>query len=156
LLTEAKEQEEAQVALAEQIQQIQRKRSLPVAWREHMGKLSTSFAPYLFAYLEEPALPKTNNELEVFIGQMKKARRRATGRKNTQEYILREGQYVAVLYGVGGAYDWTEEFARVDQEEFKRTLRELRRSSERSKCWRIRQDLKGYLAELEGRWRSLE
>ena len=156
LLNEAEEKKDPQAELREQSKHINRMRSLPVEWRDQMAKVTTSFAPHLFAYLEEPALPRTNNDLEVFIGQMKKARRQATGRKNTQEYILREGQYVAVLYGIDGSRNWVEEFARVDREEFKRKLRELRRSTERSKCWQIRRDLKGYLEDLEGRWRSLE
>ena len=156
LLNEAEEETDPQAELGKQIKHIQRMRSLPAEWRDHMAKITTSFAPQLFAYLEEPALPRTNNDLEVFIGQMKKARRQATGRKNTQEYILREGQYVAVLYGIAGSRNWVEEFARVDREEFKRKLRELRRSTERSKCWRIRRDLKSYLEDLEGRWRSVE
>jgi hypothetical protein len=34
----------------------------------HFGKLTKAFSPKLFAFLEQPLLPKTNNDLEVFIG----------------------------------------------------------------------------------------
>jgi hypothetical protein len=66
-------------------------------WAAHLQKLTHAFAPKLFAFHEEPRLPKTNNELEVFSGQLKKSRRRVAGRKDTTQFILREGRAVAYL-----------------------------------------------------------
>jgi hypothetical protein len=51
-------------------------------------------------------LPKTNNDLEVFIGQLKKSRRRVTGRKDTTQFILREGRAVACLQSLPDKSVW--------------------------------------------------
>ena len=112
--------------------------------------------PRLFTYVEQPLLPRTNNDLEQFIGRMKKARRQATGRKNTQEYILREGQYVAILYGLPEVDSYIARFADVDFGAFRETLERMRRKQERSNAWRVRRDLAGYLKDLEETWSSSE
>jgi hypothetical protein len=120
----------------------------------HIQKLTGAFAPYLFAYREQPLLPRTNNELEVFIGQLKKARRHATGRKNTSAFILREGRAVAILFGLPAPTDWLASFAHVNFTHFQQALQDLRRHDERSKCWQIRRDLPSYLLGVEAHWGS--
>jgi hypothetical protein len=122
----------------------------------HIQKLTSAFVPYLFAYLEQPLLPRTNNELEVFIGQLKKARRHATGRKNTTEFILREGSAVAILFGLPAPTDWLASFAHVNVDHFQQALQDLRRPDERSKRWQIRRDLPSYLSGVEGHWQPSE
>ena len=121
-------------------------------YRKHIRKLTEAFAPKLFAYLDQPLLPRTNNELELFIGRIKKSRRQATGRKNTQEFIVREGQYVAVLYGLPAGSNLIEGLTQVDMAALRQTLEHLRRQEERSKAWRARRDLPGYLVKLEQSW----
>jgi hypothetical protein len=125
-------------------------------WLSHIRKLTGSFAGRLFTYVGQPLLPKTNNELELFIGRMKKARRQATGRKSTAEYILREGQYVAILYGLPAGSSDLERLAGVDVDAFKTTLEAMRRRQERSKAWRVRRDLDSYLSDLEQDWPASE
>jgi hypothetical protein len=125
-------------------------------WVTHIRKLTHAFAPKLFTYVGHPLLPKTNNDLELFIGRVKKARRQATGRKSTAEYILREGQYVAVLYGLPAGSSDIERLAAVDFAAFQVTLDEMRRRQERSKAWRARRDLDSYLSELEQEWPASE
>ena len=125
-------------------------------WLNHFQKITTSFSSKLFSYREEPLLPKTNNDLEIFIGQVKKYRRQITGRKNTQSFILREGSAVAILFGLPQDTDWVESFATVELDNFRTALATLRRSSERSKCWQIRRDLKNYLSALEQQWFNSE
>lgn len=122
----------------------------------HIQKQSRAFESRLFTYVEQPLLPRTNNDLEQFIGRMKKARRQATGRKNTQEYILREGQYVAILYGLPEVSSYIARFAEVDFAAFRETLERMRRRQERSNAWRVRRDLPGYLKDLEQTWTSSE
>jgi hypothetical protein len=122
----------------------------------HIEKLTTAFAPRLFAYMDEPLLPKTNNDLEVFIGQVKKDRRRVTGRKNTTAFILREGRAVATLLSLPSRSNWIEAFAAVDLKHFAERLAKLRRREERSKVWRIKRSLEVYLNRLELSWQSLE
>ncbi len=46
-------------------------------WVKHFEKITDSFLPKLFSYLQQPLLPRTNNELEIFISRLKKGRRRS-------------------------------------------------------------------------------
>jgi len=120
----------------------------------HIEKLTLAFAPYLFAYLDQPLLPRTNNDLELFIGQLKKTRRQVTGRRNVSAYILREGRAVAVFLGLPTRESWLNSFARVEIAHFRERLAELRRTQERSKCWQIRRALQTFLGELEQLWQA--
>jgi hypothetical protein len=118
----------------------------------YFEKITVAFAPQLFDYLKQPLLPRTNNDLELFIGRIKKSRRHITGRKNTQTFILREGSFVAMLFGLPQTNNWVEAFSRVDPHEFHHTLNLLRQTDKRSKCWHARHDLGAFLASLEQPW----
>jgi hypothetical protein len=118
----------------------------------YVVKITLAFIPHLFEYLKQPLLPRTNNDLELFIGRLKKSRRHITGRKNTQAFILREGRMVAILFGLPPTDNWDDAFAQVDPHDFQQTLRLLRQTDKRSKCWRARHDLAAYLASLEQPW----
>lgn len=118
----------------------------------HIEKLTRAFAPKLFAFLDQPLLPKTNNDLEVFIGQLKKDRRRATGRKDTSAFILREGRAVALLSSLPSEPTWQTAFAAVDIAHFQRSLAALRCAEQRSQAWQARRDLQVYLTHLEHGW----
>jgi hypothetical protein len=124
----------------------------PQTFREHALKVTRSFGQKLFAYLTQPLVPTTTNDLELFIGQMKKSRRHITGRKNTQSFILREGAFVAVLFGLPRHIPWLEKFAAVPLNDFRTALAKLRRREPRSKLWLIRRDLNAYLSRLEAHW----
>lgn len=63
-------------------------------------KITLALTPHLFDDLKHPLLPRTTNDLELFIGRVKKSRRHLTGRKNTQAFILRDGSFVAMLFGL--------------------------------------------------------
>jgi hypothetical protein len=118
----------------------------------HLWKQTQAFAPGLFVYREEPQLPRTNNELEIFIGTVKKGHRHVTGRKNTTAFILREGHAVAIFYSLPAPADWVTTFAGVNREHFQEVLAELRRTDERRKAWQARRNLSSYLHGLETRW----
>jgi hypothetical protein len=122
----------------------------------YVEKITIAFAPHLFEYLKQPLLPGTNNDLELFIGRLKKSRRHITGRKNTQEFILREGSMVAILFGLPQTDNWGAAFARVNPNDFYLALNLLRQTEKRRKCWRVRRDLGAYLAALEQPWVSQE
>jgi hypothetical protein len=84
--------EEAQSQLLACIQEL-KQRGLPTELGRvmtYVEKITVAFAPHLFEYLKQPLLPRTNNDLELFIGRIKKSRRHITGRKNTQEFILHQ------------------------------------------------------------------
>ena len=118
----------------------------------YVEKITVAFAPHLFEYLKPPLLPRTHKDLELCIGRLKKSRRHIPGRKNTQEFILREGSFVAMLFGLPHTHNWVDAFSRVDRHEFQQTLRLLRQPDKRSKCWHARHDLAAYLASLEQSW----
>jgi hypothetical protein len=118
----------------------------------YVEKITLAFTPHLFDYLKHPLLPRTNNDLELFIGRVKKSRRHITGRKNTQEFILREGSFVAMLFGLPQSTNWVGAFSRVNPHEFHHSLNLLRQTDKRSKCWQARRDLGTYLSALEQHW----
>lgn len=118
----------------------------------HLWKETQAFAPGLFVYRAEARLPRTNNELETFIGALKKGQRHVTGRKNTTEFILRAGRAVAIFYSLPAPADWVTAFARLDLSHVEQALADLRRSEERSKAWQARRDLPAYLHGLEDCW----
>lgn len=119
-------------------------------------KLTIAVAPHLVEYLKQPRLPRTNHDLERFMGRLKKSRRHITGRKNTQEFILRDGRMVAILFGLPHTDHWGAAFARVNPNDFYLTLNLLRQTEKRRKCGRVRRDLGAYLAALEQPWVSQE
>jgi hypothetical protein len=122
----------------------------------YVEKITVAFAPHLFEYVRQPLLPRTNNDLELFIGRIKKSRRHLTGRKNTQEFILREGSSVAILFGLPPAINWVHPFSRVNINDLHQILNRLRQTEKRRQCWHTRRDLVAYLSALEQPWVPLE
>jgi hypothetical protein len=115
-------------------------------------KITVALAPHLFEYLKHPLLPRTHNDLELFIGRIKKSRRHITGRKNTQACILRDGTLVAILFGLPQPESWVDAFSRVNPHDFHHNLNLGRHIDKRRKCWHVRRDLPAYLAALERPW----
>ncbi|MEP7343300.1 MAG: transposase [Acidobacteriota bacterium] len=120
----------------------------------HLEKLTRAFAPKLFTFHDQPLLPKTNNDLETFIGELKKSRRKITGRKDTCSFILREGRVVALLLSLPSEPAWQTTFASVNFADFQKSLLALRCADQRSQAWKIRRDLQQYLTHLEQHWFS--
>jgi hypothetical protein len=146
--------EEAQAQLLTFVHELKQS-SLPTELLRvvtYVEKITVAFAPHLFAYLKQPLLPCTNNDLELFIGRIKKSRRHITGRKNTQEFILREGTFVAMLYGLPQPDSWVDAFSRVNSNDFHHNLNLVRQIDKRRKCWHVRRDLPAYLTALEQPW----
>lgn len=143
----------AQERLREQVSQIQAQAPADLQlMAAHVVKLTTAFVPRLFAYLRDRRIPRTDNDLEMFIGAIKKSGRRRRGKKNLQQYILREGAAVAFLLGAGESIDWMASLPKVPYEDFRAARARLRRKDERSKEWRIRRDLPAFLSAQEGVW----
>lgn len=61
----------------------------------HFRTRSEAWAPGLYWYYELPCLPRTNNDLEVDIGNLKEQYRRITGRRCLKDYLMRYGPYLA-------------------------------------------------------------
>jgi hypothetical protein len=128
---------EAQSQLLACMQQLKH-RSLPTdLWHvvTYVEKLTVACAPYLFEYLKQPLLPRTHHALERFIGRIKQCRRHITGRKTTQACILREGRFVATLFGLPHTNNWGDACSRVHPDAFHHSLHLLRQPEQRRKCW---------------------
>jgi hypothetical protein len=142
LLTAHTSSEEAQSQLVTCVHELTQ-RSLPTDWWSvvtDVEKITVAFAPPLCAYLKQPLLPRTKNDLALFIGRIKQSRRHITGRKNTQELILREGSLVAMLFGLPHPNNWGDVFSRVHPHDFQHSLNLLRQTAMRRKCWHARRD----------------
>ena len=63
----------------------------------HINKIFHSFWWGLFTCYDVQSLPRTNNELERFIRQIKTGQRRVSGRKNVHDFIIRYGPYVSFI-----------------------------------------------------------
>jgi hypothetical protein len=61
----------------------------------HFRSRYEAWAPGLYWYYELPRLPRTNNDLEVDIGNLKEQYRRITGRRCLKDYLMRYGPYLA-------------------------------------------------------------
>jgi hypothetical protein len=64
---------------------------------EHINQIFRSFWWGLFTCYDVEGLPRTNNELERFIRQIKMGHRRVSGRKNVHDFIIRHGAYAALI-----------------------------------------------------------
>jgi hypothetical protein len=118
----------------------------------YLEKITATVTPSLFEYIKPPLLPRTNHDLERFMGRIKKSRRHITGRKNTQTFILREGSFVAILFGLPSTHNGVEAFSKVTPDECHQLLNRLRQTDKRRKCWHVRRDLLVYLTALEQHW----
>jgi hypothetical protein len=147
------------------------------AWREQMscqltdGRLSeleqtcltqllqvlSNLRPHLVQCYDREAFPRTNNEMERSIRQLKTRYRRISGRKNWNSYILRYGRSVAY-------FDWwqqdaarqaqlIEQTAHLDRVQWRQMRHEASvAQSEQLKRFRFRHKRGQYLASLEDRW----
>src|SRR4051812_45861094 len=116
-------------------------------------KVTDSYRPGLFHYLEVPGLPATNNDLEQFFGPQRYHERRTTGRKVASPSLVVRGSVrvlAATLTRLApisaqdlAAVDpvkWRETRARLKQRHHARVLRS-----------RFRRNPAAYLAALEQR-----
>jgi hypothetical protein len=106
----------------------------------YVEKITMAFTPHLFESLKPPLLPRTTHELELFRGRLKKSRRPITGRKNTQDFILRAGSCVAMRLGLPPTHPWPDAFPHVHLNAFRHTLKLLRQTAKRRKCGHARHD----------------
>jgi hypothetical protein len=146
-------------------------------WREQMAKLLTdgmlcelereclseflqelsNLRPYLVQCYDRKDFPRTNNEMERSIRELKTQYRRISGRKNWNAYLLRYGRCVAFAV-------WWEQDAAHRQQLERRVgrldrarWRQLRREStaahrEQLTRFRFRHRRQAYLTSLEERW----
>ena len=140
------------------LRQLEAQTDLPdnlAAWRDHLILILRRLWPGLFACYDQPLLPRTNNALEVFFGGLKRERRRNTGRKGTQDYLLRYGAYLV--------FDRDEpekallcRFRLVNQADLRAQRLAMRGRSERYRVmWRFRHRRDAFCADIKRRWDQL-
>lgn len=124
-------------------------------WQDHFASALRRFWPGLFHCYDQPLVPRTNNEMEIFYNQLKRQRRRNTGRKGTQDYLVRYGPYLV--------YDQAESeatvlsrFRCVGQADLRVQRFTMRRKAERRQVmWRFRHHRDDFCADLKRRWDQL-
>lgn len=122
---------------------------------DHINRIFRSFWWGLFACYDVAGLPRTNNELERFIRQIKMGQRRVSGRKNVQDFIIRYGAYAALVDDAESQDQLLARLAEVDQVEFLKERNRLHLSLlQEAKLHRFRFHRAAYLAELEARWEA--
>lgn len=120
---------------------------------DHINQVFRNFWWGLFACYGVEGLPRTNNELERFIRQIKMGQRRVSGRKNVHDFVIRYGAYAALVDEAESQEELLARLAQVDQEEFLKERRRLDLSllqEAKIHCFRFQRT--DYLAELEAQW----
>ena len=140
------------------LRQLEARTALPddmVAWRDHLILIVRRLWPGLFPCYDQPLLPRTNNDLEVFFGGLKRKRRRNTGRKGTQDYLLRYGAYL--VFDRNEPEEASLRRARlVNQADLRAQRLAMRGQSERGRVmWRFRHRRDAFCADIEWRWDHL-
>jgi hypothetical protein len=120
---------------------------------EHINRIFRSFWWGLFASYDVAGLPRTNNELERFIRQLKMSQRRVSGRKNVQDFIIRYGAYAALVDEAESFDELLLRLEQVDQAEFLKERQQLNLTLlQEVKVHRFRFHRADFLADLEARW----
>lgn len=122
---------------------------------EHIHQVFRSFWWGLFTCYDVPGLPRTNNELERFIRQIKMGYRRVSGRKNVHDFIIRYGAYAALVDSSENLDVLLTRLADVAQEAFLQERNRLNLTlRDEAQIHRFRHHRAEYLAELETRWEA--
>jgi hypothetical protein len=122
---------------------------------EYIHQIFRSFWWGLFTCYDVEGLPRTNNELERFIRQIRMGYRRVSGRKNVHDFVIRYGAYVALIDPSESLDELLARMDEVDQEEFLKERKRLKLTMlEEAQIHRFRYHREKYLAELEARWEA--
>lgn len=120
---------------------------------EHLIQRTRAWAPSLFHCYAEPAIPRTDNGLEQYIGVLKRQRRRTTGRKAVADYITRHGPYAVFYDAEETAAETLERCRQVATSEFRAERARFRAAQAGQRRIRsFRRDPAGYLQRLECLW----
>lgn len=119
----------------------------------HFRRRVEQWAPGLFWTYEISALPRTNNELEADIGNIKEQYRRITGRRSLKDYLMRYGPYLTFDDDHDDPDELLAWFQEVDRQTFldERAKLDALREHLRN-MQRFRQDPDDFLAETERLW----
>ena len=122
---------------------------------DHINRIFRSFWWGLFASYDVTGLPRTNNELERYIRQIKMSQRRVSGRKNVQDFIIRYGAYAALVDEAESLDELLLRLEQIDQAEFLKERQQLTLTLlQEAKVHRFRFHRADFLADLEARWEA--
>jgi hypothetical protein len=122
---------------------------------DHINRIFRSFWWGLFASYDVTGLPRTNNELERYIRQIKMSQRRVSGRKNVQDFIIRYGAYAALIDEAESLDELLLRLEQVDHAEFLKERQQLNLTLlQEVKVHRFRFHRADFLADLEARWEA--
>lgn len=128
-----------------------------VAVIDHIIRRTETWASGLFNCYEEPAIPRTDNGLEQYIGVLKRQRRRTTGHKAVADYITRHGPYAVFYDPEETAEETLSRFRQVSTKEFREERERFRAAQTCQRQIRsFRRDSNSYLHRLELLWRGGE
>jgi hypothetical protein len=120
---------------------------------DHIIQRTADWAPGLFHCYEEPAIPRTDNGLEQYIGLLKRQRRRITGRKKVADYIIRHGPYAVFYDPAEPPAETLARFRQVSATEFQREWAGFQSAQTGQRQIRsFRRDPDRYLQRLEHLW----
>jgi hypothetical protein len=121
----------------------------------HIAKSFRSFWWGLFTAYDVDGLPRTNNDLERFMRQLKMGQRRISGRSHDHDALIRYGAFLAFLDYQESEAQLLERLLDVSQDEFLKERHSLDmtllREQKRHRFVHHRQD---FLADLEQRWQQ--
>lgn len=122
---------------------------------DHINQIFRNFWWGLFTCYDVKDLPRTNNEMERFIRQIKRGYRRVSGRKNVHDFVIRYGAYAALIDPAESLNELLARMNEVDQEEFLKERKRLNLTLlDQAKIHRFRYHRAEYLADLETRWEA--
>lgn len=120
---------------------------------ENILKYTRHYWKGLFHHHANPLIPRTNNDLEVYIRSLKTSYRKTTGRASCQGYIIRYGAYVALLNSSVSQEATLFKLRLVGYGAFRRCYMEIRSFRNRLSFKRcLSEDLNGFLCALELDW----
>ena len=120
---------------------------------DHMQRCTARWAAGLYWTYEISALPRTNNDLETDIGDIKEQYRRITGRRTLKDYLMRYGPYLAFDDEQFDSKELQQWFAEVEPQEFVNEKARLEAIREKLRnMQRFRQVPLAFLAETERLW----
>ena len=116
-------------------------------------KFTHSYWEGLFYHYDYREIPRTNNDLEVYIRSLKTAHRKTTGRASCQGHIVRYGAYVALLDSHVSQKETLFHLRSVPYGSFRRCFGEIRSFRFRlSFKQSLSRDLEGFLRSQEECW----
>jgi len=107
----------------------------------------------LFTCYQVPGLPRTNNDLETFLRDLKTGQRRITGRKAVHDFILRYGRYAAFVDYAESQEELFARLCQVSDDAFAKECVALRLVEAQLQLrHRFQHHRETLLCELEQRW----